>query len=272
MPELTDAQKVNREVTQKRIAIALETLAQNSEAPIGLGMKGATVGQVPVVKTVDENGVPISYEPGAVGGDGLPIGGTAGSVLEKASAADYDAKWTNTPTLLGNLAAIEPTGFASKEYLYGDFLVWNGQLYRVKIQTISQGDTLMPGTNVEAVAIGDKVTAISNSLSAINQESALKTFFEDGISAYKRGGVISLNIGYNRTITGSSGQWLTLATVPVLFRPTRTIKFIGWNNSANRGENNYALDFQVMPSGVVNVWVWPDLLSFSPHATVTYIV
>lgn len=108
MPELTDAQKVNREVTQKRIATALETLAQNSEAPIGLGMTGATAGQVPVVKTVDANGVPTSYEPGAGGGGsgGLPSGGTDGDVLVKNGATDYAARWEKPqyyrPNLLDN--------------------------------------------------------------------------------------------------------------------------------------------------------------------------
>lgn len=128
--------------------------ALNMPPPIGLGMTGAAAGQVPVVKTVDENGVPISYEPGAVGGDGLPIGGTAGSVLEKASAADYDAKWTNTPKQMGSLATIEPTSTVTQKQLYhhGDYLVYNGQLYIVTAQSISIGQTLTPGGNIEATS------------------------------------------------------------------------------------------------------------------------
>lgn len=102
MPELTDAQKVNREATQKRIATALETLAANSEAPIGLGMTGASVGQVPVVKTVDANGVPTSYEPGAGGGAGIDLGLTGATVgdLVRVSAVDANGKptsWKHVP-------------------------------------------------------------------------------------------------------------------------------------------------------------------------------
>jgi hypothetical protein len=144
MPELTDAQKVNREVTQKRIATALETLAQNSEAPIGLGMTGATVGQVPFVKTVDENGVPTSYEPGA-GAGSLPAGGTDGDVLVKNGATDYAAKWTNTPPQMGSLAYINIGNIANRSYSEGDYLVYNGQLYKVTATTISQDQTLNPG-------------------------------------------------------------------------------------------------------------------------------
>ena len=66
--------------------------ALNAPPPIGLGMTGATAGQVPVVKTVDENGVPTSYEPGADSG-GLPSGGAAGQIPVKASAANYAVKW-----------------------------------------------------------------------------------------------------------------------------------------------------------------------------------
>lgn len=95
MAELTDAQKVLRNDTGKRIAEAIEALG--GTPPIGLGMTGATPGQVPVINTVDANGVPTSYRPGAGGGGepgpGVPAGGSAGQIPVKASATDYDLKW-----------------------------------------------------------------------------------------------------------------------------------------------------------------------------------
>lgn len=124
MPELTDAQKVLRNDTGKRMADALEALA-------GTGARG------------------------------LPAGGTDGDVLVKNGAADYAAKWTNTPKLLGNLATIETTSAASKTYYRGDYLVYNGQLYKVTEASISAGQTLTPGTNISAVALAE--TTIGNS-------------------------------------------------------------------------------------------------------------
>lgn len=110
MPELTDAQKVLRNDTGKRMAAALEALA-------------------------------------GTGGRGLPAGGTDGDVLVKNGATDYAARWTNTPKLMGSLATIEPTSSASKAYAAGDYLVYNGQLYKAT-GTISPDETLTPGGNI----------------------------------------------------------------------------------------------------------------------------
>ena len=113
MPELTDAQKVMRNDTGKRMAAALEALA-------------------------------------GTGGRGLPAGGTDGDVLVKNGATDYDAIWKKTPPQMASLATIEPTSSASKAYAAGDYLVYNGQLYKVGSTAISQGQTLTPGGNIEA--------------------------------------------------------------------------------------------------------------------------
>lgn len=110
MPELTDAQKVVRNDTAKRMADALEALA-------------------------------------GTGGRGLPAGGTDGDVLVKRGATNYAAEWTNTPPQMGSLAYIETTSSVSKQdgYRQGDYLVYNGQLYKVTASTITQGQTLNPG-------------------------------------------------------------------------------------------------------------------------------
>lgn len=115
MPELTDAQKVIRNDTGKRMADALEALA-------------------------------------GTGGRGLPAGGTDGDVLVKNGATDYAARWTKTPPQMGSLATIETSPVENPNgYKQGDFLVYNGQLYKVTVNTISQGQTLTPGTNISAV-------------------------------------------------------------------------------------------------------------------------
>lgn len=131
MAELTDAQKVNREVTQKRIATALEALA-------------------------------------GTGGRGLPAGGADGDVLVKNGATDYDAEWTNTPKLMANFAPIEETQ-SLNNYNKRDFLVYNGQLYVVAADSgISIGETLIPGQNIYAQNMGYFVHRINNFLGVGN--------------------------------------------------------------------------------------------------------
>lgn len=127
MPELTDAQKVNREVTQKRIAVALEALA-------------------------------------GTGGRGLPAGGTDGDVLVKNGATDYAATWKKTPPQMGSLAYIEQTSTVSKQdgYQPGEYLVYNGQLYKVGNTAIGPGETLIPGTNIDETNVMEQVTIRDN--------------------------------------------------------------------------------------------------------------
>lgn len=86
-------------------------------------------------------------------GQGVPAGGTDGDVLVKNGAADYAANWTNTPPQMGSLATIE-TSPATKAHAVGEYVVYNGQLYKV-IAAISQGETLTPGSNIAATTVTD---------------------------------------------------------------------------------------------------------------------
>lgn len=99
--------------------------------------------------------------------DGLPSGGTAGQVLTKTSAADGDASWqtidVSSKANASNLATIESSSKASKAYSAGDYLVYNGQLY-VVTSAITSGATLVVGTNITAVTVGDELSEIKSGL------------------------------------------------------------------------------------------------------------
>lgn len=107
MAELTDAQKVLRNDTGKRIAAAIEALG--GTPPINLGMTGASVGQVPVINTVDANGAPTSYRPGSGGGGG---GGTSdyNDLSNKPSINDNVLSGNKTASQLGLGTYSKPSG------------------------------------------------------------------------------------------------------------------------------------------------------------------
>lgn len=67
--------------------------------------------------------------PGATGGQGLPVGGAAGQILNKKSAADYDTQWST----------FAPTYSAAATYKQGDYVKYNGSLWQ------ANGD-ITPGT------------------------------------------------------------------------------------------------------------------------------
>lgn len=123
--------------------------------------------------------------------DGLPSGGTAGQVLTKNSSTDGDASWQtpqsgggtwgsitgtlsdqtdlqnalNAKANTSTLATVESTTTASKAYAVGDYLVYNGILYKV-ISAIDSGETLTPNTNIEATTAGAELTSLNNGLAA----------------------------------------------------------------------------------------------------------
>ena len=108
--------------------------------------------------------------PQGAAGPGVPAGGTDGDVLVKSGATDYDATWKKTPPQMGSLATIEPTSTVTQktQYVQGEYLVYNGQLYKVTASTITQGQTLdpTPGSgNIEAVKVGDELTSLTASVS-----------------------------------------------------------------------------------------------------------
>lgn len=107
--------------------------------------------------------------------------GTAGQVLtKKANGADWEnLQWGQMTGALTDqtdlasaldakadktmLAPVESTSTASQNYAVGDYLVYNGILYRVTA-AISAGQTLTPGTNISATNAGAELTSLNNGL------------------------------------------------------------------------------------------------------------
>lgn len=70
---------------------------------------------------------------------------------------------------IGSMATIELSP-VQNSYAVGDFLVWKGQLYKV-IAAIASGESLVIGTNIEAVTIGTELTALNNGLNSVGFSS-----------------------------------------------------------------------------------------------------
>jgi hypothetical protein len=129
-----------------------------------------------------------------------PTGGSVGDVLRKTAngeawTSETESAWgnitgnidsqTDLKTKLdasaSNIATIESTAFASKAYVEGEFLTYNGQLYEV-IAAIALGEALVIGTNIEAKSVSDKFVSINSEIETLNK----------GLT-YKAGDSVSLN-------------------------------------------------------------------------------
>lgn len=117
-------------------------------------------------------------------GEGVPAGGAVNDLLVKTGAEDYATSFTSTPAQMASLAYIEQTSTVSKPngYQPGDYLVYNGQLYKVGSTAIAQGETLVPGQggNISDVSVSDEIQAITAKLPVVLLNSVLtnaNTFF-----------------------------------------------------------------------------------------------
>lgn len=85
--------------------------------------------------------------------------GNGTNVLSRAlDDADGAASTTGANTVAGNLATVEASSTASKDYAPGEYLVYHYQLYKAST-AISQGDTLEVGTNLDLAIYSEDVAA-----------------------------------------------------------------------------------------------------------------
>jgi len=160
------------------------------------GAKGDTGPQGPKGDKGDKGDTGATGPQGPTG-PGVPAGGTDGDVLVKSGSADYSGEWTNTPKLMGSLATIEPTSSASKAYAAGDYLVYNGQLYKVTATTITQGQTLTPGGNIQSTSVSD----ILNPPAVYSVPTDTGNCTIDAGGYIKIGSIVIVNIRF--TLTGN---------------------------------------------------------------------
>lgn len=106
-----------------------------------------------------------------------------------------------------NLAPIEATTTASRSYLVGDYLMLQGEFYKV-ISAISIGDTLTVGTNIQSTNVGDEIVDIKDRLdthslgsrieiTSYNTSSNKYTFNSEGYVLVRSGNAADNNTQFN---------------------------------------------------------------------------
>lgn len=106
------------------------------------------------------------------------------------------AEYTATPVAVTDITSVYPVATAGgigsmatielspvqNSYAVGDFLVWKGQLYKVTA-AIASGETLVIGTNIEAVTIGTELTQLNAGLTQQWTEILASTAMNEGDTA-----------------------------------------------------------------------------------------
>ena len=114
-------------------------------------------------------------------------------------ASDVSLGSGTVKDLAGSVATIETSPTKAK-HAVGDYIVYNGQLYKVT-SAISAGATLTPGTNIIATNVGAELTSLNNNLTQLR--------------SYSSGSMSKATVSYTTVTVGSIhipvGTWLVLA-------------------------------------------------------------
>ena len=75
-----------------------------------------------------------------------------------------------------NIATIEETSTASQAYSVGDYLVYQGVLYKVT-SAISQGGALTVGSNITSTSVGDELAKIESTVNGLVNDTPV--YYQD---------------------------------------------------------------------------------------------
>lgn len=91
------------------------------------------------------------------------VNSTSSTATDKALTANMGKTIAdNIETVAGDIATVETSTTASRAYSEGEYLVLNGQLYKVT-SAIANGGTITVGTNVSATTAGAQLKSLSDS-------------------------------------------------------------------------------------------------------------
>lgn len=208
----------------------------------------------------------------------LPDGGTAGQILTKQSSTDGDADWENplinyeitgsvpSPTPLNadqleghpasyfatkNDLSLAQTNLADSEtspsthsYSVGQYLVYNGQLYRVK-RAISVGESLVVGTNIVSTSIGFELTKERLSSSLIGANTGY-TFSNVEIS--RVGNIYQISADVTGTINAND---TTIGNVESSLRPSTSL--YGSGRYGVSGSYTHSATAMLLANGTIRI-------------------
>lgn len=157
--------------------------------------------------------------------DVIPVEDTPSNNSDRlvSSKAAYDLKGAITQTL-SNFAKVETGTTASQNYIVGDFVVVDGQLYKV-ISQISATDTFIVNTNIKVANVCEELSySTTNRVNLANRTSEMT--FDSGLSLHitdnivlKIGRICMLTFGIKITNAQSLSALGITNYLPQAFRP-----------------------------------------------------
>ena len=138
-----------------------------------------------------------------------------------------------------DLATVESTATASKAYAVKNYLVYNGQLYKVT-SAIASGGTITPGTNVTAVKITDEMgagghTILNPSGTAVAQREKLQFI----------GATVTDDETNNKTVVTGNGHKILNSSGTALTQRA-DLQFSGMNASDDSTNNKTIVQGQLV--------------------------
>lgn len=137
---------------------------------------------------------------------------------EEGSAGETDlVAREDTVKLFNNIAPVEETLTASRNYKKGDLLVYDGDLYITK-DAINRTQSLMIGTNIEMVTLSDILGDLNISTASINHDASYPVPIDGTIVKY--GKVCFVSLPYVSGVSfGKGTKSVLIGRLPSGYRP-----------------------------------------------------
>ena len=178
--------------------------------------------------------------------------------------------------LYGSLATIESSP-TTTSHSVGEYILYQGQVYKVTA-VIASGDSLVEGTNISAVNLGDQISTLNGQVNTLDSNLTVSQKVYSGVLndvtlvSTRYGKVVVVTFYQANTSSWTRGSYLTLATLDPIYRPSRTIPYGVFDNGVNSTSEAVAGIGYINSSGSIQLWMYPSSKNSAIRGTVCYII
>ena len=174
------------------------------------------------------------------------------------NAADKGLTANMGNKLAGDIATVQTSNTATRNFAVGEYIVYNGIMYKVTT-AIASGGTLTPGTNLTATNAGAQLKSLNDSLTSL--DSKYSTYHNDSFSkiAYyqspfnfrKFGGWVEMSYAGSSAEQSAQSDYAELFTLTNAYKPKGAV-YVQMIAEDSNGIGDAVL--QINPSGIVKTY------------------
>lgn len=126
----------------------------------------------------------------------------------------------------------------------------------------------------QTFALDQGTDTIINALNKLNSKiSAVETItINEHVTVIKNEIMVLIRIIHSGEMSGTAGEWNTIAKIPKEYAPITTLYAAGYDNTKNNFSESNLLTMKVDPSGDISIFLFHDCPSPIPRGTIVYLI